>query len=87
MQHPRDTLGSPGLHAPMRQLRQALAGYCHASGLSASDVLSMLAQEAGVAETVGDHTPIRCGDEVQCARCGKAWGLDDDDVPGCLPRA
>ena len=29
------------------------------------------------------HNPIRYGDEYQCAKCGKSWGVDDNDVPEC----
>jgi len=31
------------------------------------------------------HDPIRYGDEYQCAKCGKAWSVDDfgEDIPKC----
>lgn len=32
-----------------------------------------------------NHNPIRYGDEYQCAKCGKSWGVDDNDVPECGP--
>jgi len=31
------------------------------------------------------HDKIRYGDEYQCAKCGKAWSIDEDDVPECTP--
>lgn len=29
------------------------------------------------------HKAIRYGDEYQCSTCGKAWAVDDEDVPEC----
>lgn len=34
-----------------------------------------------------DHpNPIRQGDQYACARCGKAWDVDDQDPPPCLTK-
>ena len=29
------------------------------------------------------HNPIRYGDEMQCANCGKSWDVNDKDIPDC----
>jgi len=31
------------------------------------------------------HNPIRYGDEMQCANCGKSWDIKDKDIPECTP--
>ena len=28
---------------------------------------------------------IRYGDEYQCSTCGKAWGIDEPEIPDCAP--
>jgi len=34
---------------------------------------------------MNEHRAIRTGDEWQCPKCGKAWHIQDDDVPPCEP--
>ena len=29
------------------------------------------------------HKAIRYGDEYQCSTCGKAWGIDEPEIPDC----
>lgn len=31
-----------------------------------------------------NHNAIRCVDEYQCSKCGKAWGINDPDIPDCV---
>lgn len=33
---------------------------------------------------MNDHKAIQYSDEMQCARCGKAWDVNDPDPPPCL---
>ncbi len=30
------------------------------------------------------HKAIRHGDQMQCATCGRAWGVKDQDPPECV---
>lgn len=33
-----------------------------------------------------DHDAIQYSDQMQCAKCGKAWDVNDPDPPECAPR-
>lgn len=32
-----------------------------------------------------DHDAIQYSDQMQCAKCGKAWDANDPDPPECTP--
>lgn len=32
-----------------------------------------------------DHDAIQYSDQMQCAKCGKAWDVNDPDPPECTP--
>lgn len=35
---------------------------------------------------MSNHKPIRYNDEYQCARCGKSWGVGEEEPPCVEPR-